>query len=124
MGLLVNSETRHRLKTCNQSSETLWEALSGAFWAYLLTVKRDTEKKNCTLGFLVNSETRHRGELQPNLLETRELRAVALGRKWRRTSAETSTRDAHLPTNEHVDEAELRALAILFPCEEWLFAAA
>ena len=29
LGLLVNSETRHRLKTCNQISETLWEALSG-----------------------------------------------------------------------------------------------
>ena len=26
------------------------------------------------MGVLVNSETRHRGELQPNLLETRELK--------------------------------------------------
>ena len=35
---------------------------SDRFWAFLLTVKRDTQKERTTksvLGFLVNSETRH-----------------------------------------------------------------
>ena len=53
LGFLVNSETRHRLKTCKQISPDRDVALDDSWLstAFLFLV---------LWGFLVNSETRHR----------------------------------------------------------------